>query len=128
VLIIGDDPGFIALLSFGLDRAGYEVTGATDGESGLRRFRAEAPDLVLLDLNLPRHAGFAVCARIRERASTPIIALSTGLREAEAKQALHLGADDHLAKPFRQQELRARMAAVLGRRAQTLPAPRGLPI
>jgi DNA-binding response OmpR family regulator len=122
-LIIDDDAEMLDLLSFGLGRAGYNVTGATDGEQGIRRWRSEEPDIVLVDINLPRLNGFEVCRRIRENSTTPIIVLSARLGEADVVRALRLGADDYVGKPFSHRQLRARMEAVL-RRSKGELAPR----
>jgi DNA-binding response OmpR family regulator len=122
-LIIDDDEEILDLLSYGLGRDGYEVMGATNGVQGLRRCRTYQPDIILLDINLPRMSGFEVCRRIRATSATPIIVLSGRLGDADVVRALRLGADDYLSKPFSQRQLRARMEAVL-RRSKGDLAPR----
>jgi DNA-binding response OmpR family regulator len=114
-LIIDDDEEVLDLLTYGLGRDGYEVMGASNGVQGLRRWRNDHPDIVLLDLNLPRLNGFEVCRRIRATSTTPIIVLSGRPGDANVVRALRLGADDYVSKPFSQRQLRARMEAVLRR-------------
>jgi DNA-binding response OmpR family regulator len=114
-LVIDDDLDLVDLLTYGLGREGYNVSGATDGEQGIRRVLSDDPDIVLLDINLPKVNGFEVCRRIRDNSTTPIIMLSARAGDGDVVRALRLGADDFVAKPFSHRQLRARMEAVLRR-------------
>jgi DNA-binding response OmpR family regulator len=119
-LIVDDDLVLADVLSFTLRRAGFEVAAVHDGEAALDAWRAETPDLVILDLNLPKIDGLAVCQRIREQANTPIIILSVRGDDDDVVRGLELGADDYIAKPFSPRQLVARAQAVL-RRAGVTP-------
>src|SRR5689334_5516804 len=99
-LLVDDDIELVDLLTYGLGRDGYNVTGAIDGEQAIRRWQAESPDIILLDVNLPRVNGFEVCRRIRESSRTPIIMLTARNSEADICRAFRLGADDYVTKPF----------------------------
>jgi len=116
ILVVEDEPGIALGLETDLTLEGYEVEVARDGETGLRRAREGAFDLILLDVMLPRKDGFAVCREIR-RAGLPvsIIVLTAKSQEAEKVLGLELGADDYVTKPFSPLELRARIKAVLRR-------------
>ncbi len=115
ILIVEDDLPLADVLSFTLRRSGYEVIAAHDGLSALELWESEAPALILLDLNLPRLGGLAVCQRIRAVDQTPIIILSVRGEEDDVVRGLELGADDYIAKPFSPRQLVARMQAVLRR-------------
>ncbi|MDI6871078.1 MAG: response regulator transcription factor [Bacillota bacterium] len=121
VLIVDDEPAIRELVQFNLERAGLAVVSAADGEEALALFRTEQPDLVLLDLMLPRLDGFTVCRRIREESPVPIIMLTARTAEQDRVEGLEMGADDYLIKPFSPRELVARVKAVL-RRADERPA------
>jgi two-component system response regulator RegX3 len=115
ILVVDDDPAMVGMVTMLLGSEGFEVTTAYDGEVALRRFQDDGPDLVMLDMNLPRLGGDEVCRRIRAVAATPVIML-TGRKEEEDKaRLLDLGADDYLTKPFGKKELVARVRAVLRR-------------
>jgi DNA-binding response OmpR family regulator len=118
VLLVEDDLALADLLNYALRRNGYTVLAASDGVEGLQRWEAEQPDLVLLDVTLPKLDGFEVCRRIRQAGGTPIILLTAHDDEADIVRGLELGADDYVTKPFSVRQLRARMEAVL-RRYQT---------
>ncbi|WP_448338228.1 response regulator transcription factor [Chloroflexus aurantiacus] len=122
ILIVDDDPGIVAAITPSLRAQGYNIAIAHDGESALQKFSHLAPDLVLLDLVMPSLHGIAVCQRIRQQRSTPIIVISVKGAEADIVTALDNGADDYLVKPFRLSELLARIRAVLrrGRSEQTV--------
>src|SRR4051794_38936574 len=120
VLVIEDDVEARAALARELTSRGYRVVEAEDGRSGLRRWDARRPDVVLLDLGLPDMDGVAVIQRIRRDAMTPIVILSGRYAEREKVEALERGADDFVTKPFGVDELHARLRVAL-RRA----APRG---
>lgn len=121
-LIVDDDRVLADVLAFTLRREGFEVVQAFDGEMALQRWQEERPDLVVLDVNLPRLDGFAVCRRIRELSDTPILLLTVRNEEDDIVRGLELGADDYITKPFSPRQLVARALAVL-RRAQRAPAP-----
>ncbi|MFZ2361234.1 MAG: response regulator transcription factor [Anaerolineae bacterium] len=114
-LIVDDDRVLADVLAFTLRREGFAIVLAHDGETALRRFAEEAPDLVVLDVNMPRLDGFAVCQRIRQMADTPIILLTVRGEEDDIVAGLELGADDYMAKPFSPRQLVARVQAVLRR-------------
>jgi DNA-binding response OmpR family regulator len=124
VLIVEDDLALAGVLSYTLRQAGYEVVSAYDGQAALDTWHAESPDLVILDLNLPRLDGLSVCQQIRSQSETPIIILSVRSDEDDVVRGLELGADDYIAKPFSPRELLARVQAALRRRGGTvIPGP-----
>src|SRR3954464_6059633 len=118
VLVVEDDAYTMELLDYALRREGYMVLTAADGALALRRYETEQPDIVLLDVNLPKLNGFEVCRRMRQAAETPIIMLTARDEEEDVLRGLHLGADDYVTKPFSPKQLLARMQTVL-RRART---------
>lgn len=115
ILLVDDDEGIVAAVGPALAVHGYEVTTAPDGVEALSAFENDEPDLVLLDLMMPRLGGLEICRRIRETSTTPIIVLSVKGGEGDIVSVLDQGADDYLVKPFRLSELRARISAVLRR-------------
>jgi DNA-binding response OmpR family regulator len=115
ILVVDDDLDLTALIAFALRQAGYLVVDAGDGEVALRRFAEEAPDLVVLDGNLPRLDGFEVCRRLRASSRVPILMLTVRGDEADVVRGLDLGADDYLTKPFSPRTLLARIRALLRR-------------
>lgn len=115
ILLVDDDPGIMAAVKQALASHGYEMRTATNGEEALSEFERETPDLILLDLMMPKYDGLEVCKRIREISTIPIIVLSIKGSEADIVSVLDLGADDFLVKPFRLAELLARVRAVLRR-------------
>ncbi len=115
ILVIEDDLSLSDVLAFTLRRAGYEVCTAFDGPAGLKFWEGEKPDLVVLDLNLPRMDGLAVCRQIRSRGQTPIIILSVRSGDEAVIKGLELGADDYVVKPFSPNQLVARIKAVARR-------------
>jgi DNA-binding response OmpR family regulator len=119
-LIVDDDLALADVVSFTMRRAGFEVIVAHDGQTALDRWREAEPDLIILDINLPKLNGLAVCQRIRSEASTPIIILSVRGEEDDVVKGLELGADDYIVKPFSPRQLVARSEAVL-RRSETKP-------
>jgi two-component system KDP operon response regulator KdpE len=122
VLLVEDDRNIVDLVRSNLVVRGYEVTVSTDGSKVLWLVEAERPDLVLLDLMLPGADGFELCRQIRERASVGIIVVSARRGEHDKVQALNLGADDYMTKPFGVEELMARITATL-RRTRPTPVP-----
>ena len=115
VLLAEDDESFIDALVIGLTREGFDVTVATDGPEALRLFAEVQPDLVLLDLMLPRLSGIDVCRSIRAHSSVPIIMVTAKSTEIDTVVGLEVGADDYVTKPYRLRELVARMRAVMRR-------------
>lgn len=120
-LVVDDDRVLADLVAFSLRRESFEVILAHDGEAALRRWADEQPDLMILDLNMPKLDGFAVCRRIREQADTPIILLTVRGEEDDIVRGLELGADDYMIKPFSPRQLVARVQAVLRRAGKTSP-------
>jgi DNA-binding response OmpR family regulator len=117
ILIIEDDPSILRGLQLNLGMEGYTVRSAMEGETGLQLFRTERPDLVVLDIMLPRMDGLAVLRELRgEDADLPVLILSAKGQESDKVAGLHLGADDYLVKPFGLKELLARIDALLRRR------------
>ena len=122
VLLVDDEESVQKLLTYPLEREGYRVVQARDGEEALRRYREGPVDLVVLDLMLPRLDGLAVCRRLREeRSAVPIIMLTAKGDEGDKVLGLELGADDYITKPFSIREFMSRVRALL-RRAQLPPA------
>lgn len=114
-LVVDDDLALADVVSFTMRRAGFEVIMAHNGQSALERWETETPDLIILDLNLPKLDGLTVCQRIRAQADTPIIILSVRDGEEDVVNGLKLGADDYIVKPFSPRQLVARAQAVLRR-------------
>jgi DNA-binding response OmpR family regulator len=119
-LIVDDDLALADVVSFTMRRAGFEVIVAHDGQTALDRWQESEPDLIILDINLPKLNGLAVCQRIRAESSTPIIILSVRGEEDDVVRGLELGADDYIVKPFSPRQLVARSEAVL-RRSEMKP-------
>jgi DNA-binding response OmpR family regulator len=119
ILIADDDPDILELVAYRLERAGYEIVRASDGEEALQLATERVPDLAVLDVMMPKLTGYEVTARIREHEATnriPVILLTARVQEADVERGFEVGADDYLRKPFSPQELRARVQAILGRR------------
>jgi two-component system alkaline phosphatase synthesis response regulator PhoP len=118
ILIVEDEPGIAFGLESDLQTEGYEVAVVGDGAEAIRRARAEAFDVILLDVMLPNKDGFEVCRELRHGGMrTPIILLTAKTQEAEKVMGLDVGADDYVTKPFSPRELRARIRALLRRAA-----------
>lgn len=116
ILIVDDEPHLIRLVREVLGAVGYEVLDAADGETGIEMVALEQPDLLLLDILLPRGMdGYEVCSQVREFSNLPIIMLTAKAREADVLEGFDVGADDYLTKPFSAKELIARVGAVLRR-------------
>ena len=122
ILIIEDEPAIARLIRDYLERAGFSTIAASDGDLGLARAKAEKPDLILLDLGLPRRDGLDVAREIRKTSDVPIIAVTARGDETDRVVGLELGADDYVVKPFSPKELVARVRAVL-RRSEGASAP-----
>jgi two-component system response regulator RegX3 len=115
VLIAEDEESFIEALSIGLKREGFLVEAARDGEEALQMFERHDPDVVLLDIMLPRKSGLDVCREIRTRSRVPVIMVTAKSTEIDTVVGLELGADDYISKPYRMTELVARIRAVMRR-------------
>lgn len=123
ILVVDDELQILRVMRASLPVHGYEVRTAPGGEEALDEIHKEAPDLIILDLVMPRMSGLEVCRRVREFSSVPIIVLSAKEAEADKVEALELGADDYVTKPFGLDELLARTHAILRRvRAYTAHA------
>ncbi len=123
VLIVDDDRDLRELIGFAVTQAGFLVVKAADGPSAVRMFDAEAPDIVVLDINMPGASGFQVCEAIRARSSVPVMMLTVRSEEEDLVKALELGADDYLTKPFSPKTLLARLKALLRRAGMESAAP-----
>jgi two-component system alkaline phosphatase synthesis response regulator PhoP len=117
LLIVDDEPNLRHSLSYALRQEGYDVATAEDGERALDMFRSGKPDLVVLDVMLPKMDGLAVCRAIRRDSDVPVIMLTARSSELDTVVGLEVGADDYLAKPFSTVELIARIRAALRRAA-----------
>lgn len=122
-LIVDDDRVLADVIAFTLRREGFQVIQAYDGETALRRWAEDEPDIIVLDVNLPKLDGFAVCRRIREQSDTPIILLTVRGEEDDIVHGLNLGADDYVTKPFSPRQLVARLQAILRRAGQVPTSP-----
>jgi len=119
VLAADDDEDILELVAFRLERSGYTVVCARDGEQALALARAERPDVAVLDVMMPKLDGFELTRRLRAEEATremPIILLTARAQDADLEQGFAAGADDYIRKPFSPQELRTRVQAMLGRR------------
>ena len=121
ILVVEDEASFVDALQVGLKREGFNVRVATDGEAALDMFDVVRPDLVLLDVMLPKMSGIDVCRQIRKRSQVPIIMVTAKGAEIDTVVGLEVGADDYVTKPYRLRELVARIRAVMRR----TPADRG---
>jgi two-component system response regulator RegX3 len=115
ILIVEDEPALAESVQYSLTREGFDVVVAPDGEDALERFRTGSPDLVILDLMLPRLSGLDVCRIVRGESSVPIVILTAKDGEADKVAGLELGADDYVTKPFSMRELVSRVRALLRR-------------
>ena len=126
LLIAEDDPSIAQAVAFGAQMTwpGCQVAVATDGTEALRRFAADRPDLVVLDVEMPPPDGFTVCRRIREVSQVPILMLTVRTSTLDKVRALDLGADDYLTKPFDHLELLVRLRALVRRADPARPSRR----
>ena len=128
VLIVEDETSIVDILTFNLTKEGYETLEAYDGATGLQLAREQDPDLILLDLMLPRMNGVDVCRSLREGGSaTPVIMLTAREEETDKVLGLELGADDYITKPFSMRELLARVKANIRRNEMVSAAAAGAP-
>ena len=127
ILVVDDDANICELLRLYLTKEGYQVTTAGDGEEGLEKFNQIKPDMVLLDVMMPRMDGLEVCRRIRKAGNTPVMMLTAKGETFDKVLGLELGADDYMVKPFDFRELNARIKVLLKRNTeQTAPEPEQL--
>ncbi len=120
ILVVDDELDIVKVVRAYLEQSGFRVITASDGEQALAAFRHEQPDLVVLDLNLPKLDGLDVCRAIRRESDVPIIMLTARVEETDRLIGLEIGADDYIVKPFSPREVVARVRTVLRRSA---PAP-----
>lgn len=129
ILIVEDEKNIVDILSFNLSKEGYETLEAYDGEAGLQLALEQNPDLILLDLMLPKMNGFDVCCSLRrENRSTPVIMLTAREEETDKVLGLELGADDYITKPFSMRELLARVKANIRRNEMVAAAGAAAPL
>ena len=119
ILVVDDEPNIVELLRLYLEKEGFAVVAARDGEEALALHARHDPDLVVLDLMLPKRDGFEVCRELRRRGDTPILMLTARSDDVDAIVGLELGADDYVTKPFNPRALVARVKAILRRTAAT---------
>jgi DNA-binding response OmpR family regulator len=115
VLVVEDEPSLASTLSYNLRKNGFNVMSEADGVAGLRTARRDRPDMIILDLMLPRMDGLEVCRRVRAESDVPILMLTAKGEEMDKVVGLEVGADDYLTKPFSMRELMARVKALLRR-------------
>jgi len=124
LLIIDDDNRLVEAIELYLTRAGYSIVTAADGVQGMQQMYSQRPDMIILDVMMPKMDGWETCRRIREISDVPIIMLTARGQESDKVMGLKLGADDYVAKPFSLKELEARVEAVL-RRTRSSPPDKG---
>jgi two-component system response regulator VicR len=117
ILVVDDEASIVNIISYNLKKEGYEVITAEDGEQGYELAMSEAPELLLLDIMMPKMDGYEVCRKIREKSDMPIIMLTARADEVDKVLGLEMGADDYVTKPFGSRELMARVKANLRRNA-----------
>lgn len=126
VLVVDDDPHIRQLLVFALEKAGLKTREAADGEAALAAVAEDLPDLVVLDINMPKLDGLEVCRQLRAKGDLPILFLSSRDDEIDRVLGIELGGDDYVVKPFSPREVVARVSAIL-RRATAAPPPAAIP-
>ncbi|WP_038289083.1 response regulator YycF [Acetivibrio straminisolvens] len=122
ILVVDDEKNIVDILKFNLTKEGFSTVEANDGEQAIELALSEKPDLILLDIMLPKMDGFTVCRKLRESVSTPIIMITAKEEEVDKVLGLELGADDYITKPFSTRELMARVKANLRRVASSAEA------
>lgn len=129
ILVVDDEKNIVEILKYNLQNENYTVLEANDGEEALEKAKSENPDLILLDVMLPKIGGFEVCKKIRETSDVPIIMLTAREEEVDKVLGLELGADDYMTKPYSMRELLARVKANLRRQtpaaAESAPSENG---
>ena len=126
ILVVDDEPNIVLSLEFLMTQAGYEVATAEDGEAALRAVERNPPDLILLDINIPKRNGFEVCEIIRSdpaRKDMRIVMLTAKGRDVEKEKGLALGADDYVTKPFSTKEVVAKVEELLNERPSSQVKP-----
>ncbi|MGB5021124.1 response regulator transcription factor, partial [Sphingorhabdus sp.] len=123
ILVAEDEPEIAAILTAYLERDGFRTVCAADGETALMHHQLLRPDLVLLDVQMPKRDGFAVLAEVRHRGNTPVIMATARAEDLDKLSALHVGADDYVVKPFNPMEVVARVKAVLRRTNGAMGGP-----
>jgi DNA-binding response OmpR family regulator len=123
ILVVEDEKDIVRLLKYNLEKEGYRVSSANDGEAGLAQFRKERPDLVMLDVMVPRLDGFGFLKAVRQESKTPVMMLTARKEEVDRVLGLELGADDYVTKPFSVREVSARVKAILRRVGDRTQAP-----
>jgi len=123
VLVVDDDPHIRQLLVFALEKAGLSAREAEDGEAAIAAVTREAPDLIVLDINMPKLDGLEVCRRLRAMGDLPILFLSSRDDEIDRVLGIELGGDDYVTKPFSPREVTARVQAILRRARKPAAAP-----
>ncbi|MEW9699346.1 response regulator transcription factor [Paenibacillus sp. SI8] len=123
VLVVDDDPNICRITKLYLEKSGYAVETAHDGEQALAQFDALQPDFVVLDLMMPKRDGWSVCQKIRAMSDVPILMLTARGQVEERIEGLHMGADDYLVKPFDPNEMVARITTILRRTLQRTDRP-----
>ena len=127
ILMVDDEKNIVDIIAFNLKKEGYTVITAADGEEGVQKAMEENPDLILLDIMMPKLDGYEVCKKIREKKNTPIIMLTARAEELDKVLGLELGADDYVTKPFGVRELMARVKANLRKSVVREEAPEQAP-
>ena len=125
ILVVDDEKNIVDIIAFNLKKEGYRVMTAANGEEAVFLALNENPDLILLDVMMPKMDGYEACKRIREKTNTPIIMLTARAEEVDKVLGLELGADDYVTKPFGVRELMARVKANLRRKAAPAAAVQG---
>jgi len=128
ILVVDDEPNIVELLRLYLEKEGFAVIAARDGDEALALHLRHDPDLVILDLMLPKRDGFDVCREIRRRGETPVLMLTARADDVDSIVGLELGADDYATKPFNPRALVARVKAILRRTTATAAGPRPLEV
>ncbi|MBI3760429.1 MAG: response regulator transcription factor [Chloroflexi bacterium] len=128
ILAIDDDETLLSLLAEHLAKAGHRAVTAASGVAGLQAFYEQHPDLVILDVMMPKLDGWAVCERLREISDVPILMLTAKGEERDRLRGFRLGVDDYVVKPFSFAEVVARVGAILARVRRAAPGPHPLPI
>ncbi|MBH8551486.1 response regulator [Nostocaceae cyanobacterium CENA357] len=121
LLLVDDEAALCESLTYSLQKEGYTVTAVADGQSAIKQFHKQVPDVILLDLMLPEVSGMEVCWRIRAFSDVPIVMLTAKDQDIDKIWGLEAGADDYVTKPFNTRELLARIKAVLRRRPGEQP-------
>jgi len=127
ILVVDDDEPIVNIVKFNLQREGFDVVEAFDGEEAIAKADEENPDLIILDIMLPKADGFTVCKKVREKSQVPIIMLTARVDEIDKVLGLELGADDYIEKPFSKRELVARVKANLRRATTPSDTPEEIP-